>query len=283
VRRGGKDPPVGSCVLDDPSPLEPHPWDYTRMSTPSIRDAVGPEEWAVRVDLAAAYRLVAHYGWDDLIFTHLTARVPGPDHHFLINPYGMLFEEITASSLVKIDLTGTKIGDNPHPVNPAGFTIHSAVHEVREDALCVMHLHTVDGTAVSAMEGGLQPLTQMAMLVHDDLSYHEYEGIALDSAERPRLQQDLGDSCVMLLWNHGTLTTGASVGEAFMRMYALERACSMQVRLMAGPGIHVPPQGVSTKVAAQVAIPAYGEIIVKQLAWPALRRLLDRRDSSYAD
>jgi ribulose-5-phosphate 4-epimerase/fuculose-1-phosphate aldolase len=248
----------------------------------SLRDQVRPEEWAVRVDLAAAYRLVAHYGWDDLIFTHLTARVPGPDHHFLINPYGMMFEEITASSLVKIDLAGTKVDDSPYPVNPAGFTIHSAVHEAREDAHCVMHLHTVDGTAVSVMEGGLQPMTQMAMLVHDDLSYHEYEGIALEHDERPRLQADLGDSCVMLLWNHGTLTIGASIGEAFLRMYALERACSMQVRFMSGPGLHLPADGVGKKVAAQVAIPEYGEIVVKKLAWPALRRMLDRRDPSYA-
>jgi ribulose-5-phosphate 4-epimerase/fuculose-1-phosphate aldolase len=248
----------------------------------SIRDQVSAEEWAVRVDLAAAYRLVAHYGWDDLIFTHLTARVPGPEHHFLINPYGMLFEEITASSLVKINLAGSKVDNNPYPINPAGFTIHSAVHEARENAQCVMHLHTVDGTAVSVMEGGLLPLTQMAMLVHADLTYHEYEGIALDSAERPRLQADLGDSCVMLLRNHGTLTVGASVAEAFMRMYALERACSMQVRFMSGRGLHQPPGGVAQKVAAQVEIPAYGEIVVKQLAWPALRRLLDRRDPSYA-
>ena len=252
-------------------------------TVPSMRDRVSPPEWAVRVDLAAAYRLVAHYGWDDLIFTHLTARVPGPDHHFLINPYGMLFEEITASSLIKIDLAGNKIDASPFPVNPAGFTIHSAVHEAREDAQCVMHLHTVDGSAVSAMEGGLQPLTQMAMLVHADLSYHEYEGIALDADERPRLQADLADSCAMLLWNHGTLTIGASVGEAFLRMYALERACSMQVRMMTASGLHQPPAGVANKVAAQVAVPEYGEIVVRKLAWPALLRLLDRRDPSYDD
>ena len=247
-----------------------------------MRDKVSPEEWAARVDLAAAYRLVAHYGWDDLIFTHLTARVPGPERHFLINPYGMLFEEITASSLVKITLGGEKVEGSPAFVNPAGFTIHSAVHEAREDAHCVMHLHTDDGTAVSAMEGGLLPLTQMAMLVHDELGYHEYEGIAVDADERPRLQADLGKSCVMLLRNHGTLTVGATVGEAFLRMYALERACTMQVRFMAGRGLHQPPAGVAKKVAALVATPAYGEIVVKQLAWPALRRMLDRRDPSYA-
>jgi len=248
-----------------------------------ITDRVSPEEWSIRQDLAAAYRLVAHYGWDDLIFTHLTARVPGPDHHFLINPYGLMFEEVTASSLVKIDLEGNKVQKSPWSVNPAGFTIHSAVHEAREDAKCVMHLHTVDGTAVSAMEGGLQPLTQIAMYVHEDLSYHEYEGIALDHEERPRLVADLGDSCVMLLWNHGTLTLGETVGEAFMRMYALEKACSMQVALMSGPGIHHPPEGVAAKVAAQIAVPEFGSIVVNKLCWPALRRMLDRRDPTYAD
>lgn len=239
------------------------------------------EEWAVRVDLAAAYRLVAHYGWDDLIFTHLTARVPGPEHHFLINPYGLLFEEITASSLVKVNLQGDKVDHSPHPINPAGFTIHSAVHEVRRDAGCVMHLHTVDGSAVSAMKGGLRALTQGAMLVHSDLAYHEYEGIALDADERPRLQADLGQHCAMLLYNHGTLTVGQTVAEAFMRMYALERACSMQVRILAGGEPHLPPEGVAAKVAAQVAVPEYGEVVVRRLAWPALRRMLDRRDPSY--
>lgn len=236
----------------------------------------------MRVDLAAAYRLIAHYGWDDLIFTHLTARVPGPEHHFLINPYGMLFEEITASSLIKVDLRGEKISASPFPVNQAGFTIHSAVHEVREDAQCVMHLHTVDGTAVSAMEGGLQPLTQMAMIVHHTLAFHEYEGLALDAEERPRLQRDLGDKCAMLLWNHGTLTCGKSVAEAFLNMYVLEKACSMQVRILAGPGVHLPPAGVDQKVKAQTTVPEFGDLVVRQLAWPALRRMLDRRDPSYA-
>ncbi len=249
----------------------------------AVRDRVSLEEWKVRVDLAAAYRLVAHFGWDDLIFTHISARVPGPDHHFLINPYGMLFDEITASSLVKIDLEGNKIEESPWPVNPAGFTIHSAIHEVREDAHCVLHLHTVDGTAVSCMEGGLLPLNQTAMACCEQLAYHEYEGIALDHDERPRLQKDLGDKSAMLLWNHGTLTLGSTVGEAFARMYFLERACSMQVRLMAGPGIHQPPEGVAAKVAAQVAVPEFGSIVIDQLAWPALRRQLDRKDPSYGD
>lgn len=250
---------------------------------PSSSTDICSEERALRVDLAAAYRLVAHYGWDDLIFTHISARLPGPEHHFLINPYGMLFEEITASSLVKIDLDGNKIDDSPWPVNPAGFTIHSAIHEVRDDAGCVMHLHTVDGTAVSVMDCGLLPQTQTAMFVHHDLAYHEYEGIALDLAERPRLQADLGNKNVMLLYNHGTLTVGRSVGEAFVRMYALERACSMQVRFMAGPGIHEAPKGIPEKVAAQTSVPEFGDVVVQQLAWPALRRMLDRRDPSYAE
>ena len=167
--------------------------------------AIPHAEWNARVDLAACYRLVALYGWDDLIFTHISARVPGPEHHFLINPYGMMFEEITASSLVKIGLDGTPIGNSPFLVNPAGFTIHSAVHEVREDAGCVMHLHTADGTAVSTSSERLLPLNQTAQLVIPDLAYHDYEGVALDHDERPRLQRDLGKKNLMLLHNHGTL------------------------------------------------------------------------------
>lgn len=192
----------------------------------SLTDA----ERAVRVDLAACYRLVALYGWDDLIFTNISARVPGPEHHFLINPYGMMFEEITASSLVKIGLDGKPVGASPYPVNPAGFTIHSAVHEAREDAGCVMHLHTPDGTAVSSSRERLLPLNQTAQLVIPDLAYHDYEGVALDHDERPRLQRDLGTKNTMLLHNHGTLTVGRTCADAFLRMYYLERACTMQVR-----------------------------------------------------
>src|ERR1700761_9558981 len=196
----------------------------------SLKGKVSAEEWQARVELAALYRLGALYGWDDLIYTHISARIPGPEHHFLINPYGMLFEEITASSLVKIDLNGNPLSKSPFPVNPAGFTIHSAVHEVREDAGCVMHLHTLDGTAVSTSKEGLKPLNQTAQLVLGDLAYHDYEGVALDLAERPRLQKDLGPKNIMLLHNHGTLTVGRACGEAFLRMYFLERACTMQVR-----------------------------------------------------
>ena len=252
------------------------------MENEGVRARVGPEEWNLRVELAAAYRLVAMYGWDDIIFTHISARVPGDAGHFLINPYGLLFEEITASSLVKVDLAGEKVEPSSWPVNPAGFTIHSAVHQVREDAACVVHLHTDDGTAVSCMEAGLLPISQAAMVVCSHLAYHEYEGLALDHDERPRLQADLGEKRAMLLWNHGTLTLGPTVGEAFMLMYFLERACSIQVRAIAAGALHEPvTPGVADKVAAQVAAPEYGTQVVDRLAWPALKRRLDRHDPSY--
>src|SRR5690349_17603529 len=186
-------------------------------------------ERAIRIDLAAAYRLVALYGWDDLIFTHISARVPGPEHHFLLNPYGMMFEEVTASNLVKIDLSGHKVSDSPYFINPAGFTIHSAVHAAREDALCVMHLHTAYGIAVSAQEKGLLPISQQAMFPLASLAYHDYEGLALNDGEKPRLVADLGQKNYMILRNHGLLTVGKSAAEAFLSMYILERACRIQI------------------------------------------------------
>jgi ribulose-5-phosphate 4-epimerase/fuculose-1-phosphate aldolase len=193
-------------------------------------------EWNQRVNLAACYRLVALYGWDDLVDTHISARVPGPEHHFLINPYGLMFDEITASSLVKVDLDGNQLTKSDYSINPAGFTIHSAIHEVREDAGCVLHVHTPDGTAVASCMEGLLPMNQTAHFVTHDLAYHDYEGVALDHDERPRLQKDLGNKNHMLLRNHGTLTVGRSVASAFERMYHLERACTMQVRTrMLGP------------------------------------------------
>jgi ribulose-5-phosphate 4-epimerase/fuculose-1-phosphate aldolase len=238
-----------------------------------------PEEWQVRVDLAAAYRLVAHFGWDDLIFTHLSARVPGPEHHFLINPYGMMFDEITASSLVKIDLDGKIVEESAYSVNSAGFTIHSAVHAAREDAHCVMHLHTIAGVAVSAQAEGLMPLNQTAMIVREDLAFHEYEGLALDLAERPRLVADLGEKSAMLLWNHGTLTLGKSVATAFLTMYFLERACAMQVAsLTAGTALHHPSESVQALVTRQAK---FGKGMVDELAWSALLRKIDRIDPSY--
>src|SRR5512143_3655712 len=201
-----------------------------------VRIQVSETEWDLRVALAACYRLVALYGWDDLIFTHISARVPGPEHHFLINPYGFLFDEITASSLVKVGLDGGKVGASPYEINPAGFTIHSAIHAAREDAQCVLHVHSVNGVAVSAQRDGLLPLSQHAMFALASLGYHDYEGVALNEDEKPRLVRDLGNKRSLILRNHGLLTVGRTVAEAFVAMYFLEAACMMQVRAQAGGG-----------------------------------------------
>jgi ribulose-5-phosphate 4-epimerase/fuculose-1-phosphate aldolase len=234
------------------------------------------------VDLAAAYRLVAKFGWDDLVFTHISARVPNSDHHFLINPYGMLFEEITASSLVKVDLEGEILLDTGYPVNAAGFTIHSAVHMGREDAGCVLHLHTIDGTAVATSKDGLLPLNQTAQLVIGDLAYHDYEGVAFDHEERPRLQKDLGAANLMLLRNHGTLTIGQSVGAAFTRMYFLERACTMQVATLSSTKEIYP--SAPAVIAKNDAIARMGVAAASEgLVWPALLRKLDRESPGYKD
>ena len=249
------------------------------MVTPPVRERVSAAEWEVRVELAAAYRLVAMFGWDDLVFTHISARVPGGEHHFLINPYGMLFEEITASSLVKVDLESNILLDTGYPVNAAGFTIHSAVHQVREDAGCVLHLHTVDGTAVATAKEGLLPLNQSAQLVVGDLAYHDYEGVAFDHDERPRLQRDLGDHSFMLLRNHGTLTVGASVGAAFTRMYFLERACQMQVATL-GSARDLYPTAPAV-LEKNVMIGKMVAAVSDGLVWPALLRKLDRVDPSF--
>ncbi len=252
------------------------------VEIPDLQGKVSPEEWKVRVDLAAAYRLVAHHGWDDLIFTHLSARVPGGDHHFLLNPYNLMFEEVTASSLVKVDMNGLPVEPTPFITNPAGFTIHSAVHMAREDAHAVMHLHTPHGQAVSAHSEGLLPLTQTAMLIRDDVAYHDYEGVALDLDERERIVAALGDKGAMLLRNHGTLTLGETVGEAFVRMYFLERACQAQIlALSAGEGnLNNPPQGAPEVTAQQ------GKVGLKMaagaLAWPALLRKAYRLDPGFA-
>ena len=248
-----------------------------------IRGAVSDEEWAVRVDLAAAYRLVALYGWDDLIFTHLSVRVPGPEHHFLINPYNLMFDEITASSLVKIDVHGNPVMETPYITNPAGFTIHSAVHMAREDAQAVMHLHTPMGQAVSAQSDGLMPLTQTAMLIRDEIAYHHYEGVAVDLDERERLVEDLGSKNAMILRNHGTMAVGETVAEAFIRLYFLERACEAQIHALAGGTqlINHPPQGTPEKTRDQGAMGL--KMVGNMLAWPALRRKMDRIDPSYAN
>jgi len=248
----------------------------------AVRDEVSEAEWQARTDLAAAYRLVAYYGWDDLIFTHISSRVPGPEHHFLINPYGMLFDEITASSLVKVDLDGKLVMDSPYFINPAGFTIHSAVHAGREDALCVMHLHTDFGIAVSVQRDGLLPLSQQSLVALASLAYHDYEGLALDESERPRLVSDLGNKNSMILRHHGLLTVGRTAAEAFLAMFILERACRIQILAQSGGReLSFVSDPILKRVAGQVDAVTMGQ--GAQLTWPGLLRKLDRIDPSYRE
>jgi ribulose-5-phosphate 4-epimerase/fuculose-1-phosphate aldolase len=249
------------------------------MHIPSLQDQVSPEEWQLRCDLAAAYRLVALHGWSDLVFTHISARLPGPDHHFLINPYGLMFEEITASSLIRIDQAGNKLQDSPFPVNPAGFTIHSAVHAVRDDAQCVLHTHTRAGVAVAAQQCGVLPISQQSTFVLASLAYHGYEGVAFRPDEQPRLQADLGDKNFLCLRNHGLLTVGRSVADAFLAMYIFESACQIQIAAQAGGAlIPVHPAIVEgTAHAMKVQTGSLGGAFV----WPALLRKLERTDPGY--
>jgi ribulose-5-phosphate 4-epimerase/fuculose-1-phosphate aldolase len=251
--------------------------DETALTTPST---VGEEEWRQRVDIAACYRLVALHGWDDLIFTHISARVPGPEHHFLINPYGMLFEEITASNLVKIDIHGEKVSDSAYDINPAGFLIHSAIHAAREDAHCVLHLHTTHGVGVAAQRDGVLPISQQSIVVLSSLAYHDYEGLALNDGERPRLAADLGDKHFLMLRNHGLLTVGETVADAFLYMYLFERTCAIQVAAQAGGGPLIP---ISETIVgnAQAQLKAVTKGALGGLPWPALLRKLDRLDPSY--
>lgn len=244
----------------------------------SLKGKVSAEEWQARVDLAALYRLAALHGWDDLIYTHISARIPGPEHHFLINPYGMLFEEITASSLVKIDLEGNVLQETPYFINPAGFTIHSAVHAAREDAKFVMHLHSDQGVAVSAQKEGLLPLTQHALIVLPRLAYHDYEGIALNLDERERLVADIGDKTLMLLRNHGTLAVGDTAANCWVGMFYLERACKQQVMALSAGRENVlfAPQAAREEVQGQTARGMGGG-----LAWPGCLRRLDRELPGY--
>ncbi|HUS29244.1 MAG TPA: class II aldolase/adducin family protein [Kofleriaceae bacterium] len=247
-----------------------------------VKSQVSEAEWKLRVDLAAAYRLVALYGWDDLIFTHISARVPESDHHFLINPYGMTFDEVTASSLVKIDLEGRKVMDSPYEINPAGFTIHSAIHAAREDAQCVMHTHSVNGVAVSATKGGVLPVSQQSIFVLSSLAYHPYEGVALLEGEKPRLVRDLGDKSFFMLKNHGLLTVGASIPDAFLFMYIFESACTIQLRAQsASPELITIDQKIVT--GAQMAAKQVTRNAGGALAWPGLLRKLDRLDRTYRD
>jgi ribulose-5-phosphate 4-epimerase/fuculose-1-phosphate aldolase len=246
----------------------------------SARAHVSAEEWAVRTDLAAAYRAIAMFGWDDLVFTHISARLPGADHHFLINPYGMMFEEITASSLVKIDLAGNKVMDSPFEINPAGFTIHSAVHEAREDAHCVIHVHTTEGVAVSCQKEGLLPLSQQSLFPLSSLAYHAYEGVALNAGEKARLVADLGDKHSMILRNHGLLTCAETVADAFLYTYILQKACEVQVLAQASGGELIPvPQQIVDGIqqASKLVLRQSGGMI----AWPGILRKLDRADPSW--
>lgn len=249
------------------------------MDIPSLKQVVSAEEWQLRVDLAACYRLVAMYGWSDLVFTHISARLPGPEHHFLINPYGMLFDEITASSLVKVDLACKKVIDSPFPVNPAGFTIHSCIHAAREDARCVLHTHSRAGVAVSAQRCGLLPISQQSTFVLGSLAYHDYEGVALREGEKPRIVTDLDDKRLLILRNHGLLAIGSNIPEAFLFMYYLENACRIQIDAQCGGElIHItPPSPQEMEQVYKSVTTGMGAGI----AWPALLRKLDRTDPSY--
>ena len=238
-------------------------------------------EAQLRVDLAACYRMIAHHGWDDLVFTHISARIPGPDEHFLINPYGMLFEEITASSLVKVDAHGEKVQPSEHPVNPAGFVIHSAIHGARSDVGCVLHVHTPEGVAVSAQKAGLLPISQQSTIALASLGYHDYEGIALKDDEKPRLVADLGNCAHLILRNHGLLTVGATIPDAYLAMYNLQRACEVQVEAQAGGElVEVDPRILA---GVQANVDAVLKGMGASLVWPAVLRKLDRLDPRFRD
>ena len=250
------------------------------MHIPSLQNQVSSEEWQLRVDLAACYRLVAAYGWSDLVFTHISARIPGPEHHFLINPYGLMFDEITASSLVKVDQQCNKLIDSPFPVNLAGFVIHSAVHEAREDAGCVMHTHTRAGVAVSAQKDGVLPISQQSTFVLGSLAYHGYEGVAFRDEEKPRLQADLGNANFLMLRNHGLLTVGKTIADAFLSMYTFESTCQIQIGAQAGGGELTQVNPLIVKGVAEAMRVQTGGL-GGAFAWPALIRKADRLDPSY--
>ncbi len=243
-----------------------------------VKNSVSKEEWETRQDLAAFYRTIPYFGWDDLIFTHISAKVPGADDEFLINPYGFLFDEITASNLVKINLKGKILSDTNNFINPAGFTIHSAIHESREDAHCIVHLHSNDGVAVASLKDGLLPLSQTGMLVRSQIAYHDYEGVALFEEEKERLVQDLGEARLMILRNHGTLALGKNVAEAFTNIYFLEKACSYQVRALSGNLELNYPSEESIETTRQQG---EGREMAAALLWPAVKRKMERLDSSF--
>ncbi|MBT9507405.1 class II aldolase/adducin family protein [Rhodoferax sp.] len=249
------------------------------MHIPSLKEVVSAEEWQLRCDLAACYRLVAAYGWSDLIFTHVSARIPGPEHQFLINPYGLMFDEITASSLIKIDQDCNKLSDSPYAVNPAGFTIHSCIHQGRDDAGCVLHTHTRAGVAVSAQKCGVLPISQQSTFVLGSLAYHDYEGVALRDDEKPRLQADLGSANYLMLRNHGLLTIGKTIPEAFLAMYTFENTCRIQIDAQAGGELTMVNPQILDGIANVMKVATGGQGAA--LAWPSLLRKLDRMDPSY--
>ena len=255
------------------------------MEIASLKQVVSAEEWQLRTDLAAAYRLVALYGWSDLVFTHITAKLPesasSPGaHHFLINPYGLMFDEITASNLVKVDEKCNKIIDSPYPVNPAGFVIHSAVHDARPDAGCVLHTHTRAGVAVSAQAGGVLPISQQSTFVLASLAYHDYEGVAFRDDEKPRLQADLGHANFMVLRNHGLLVVGKTIADAFLSMYTFENTCRIQIDAQAGGGALTQVNPLIVKGVAEAMRVQTGGL-GGAFVWPSLIRKLDRLDATY--
>ena len=246
----------------------------------TVQSRVSAEEWQLRVDLAACYRLVALYGWSDLVFTHISARIPGPEHHFLINPYGMLFDEITASSLVKVDQHCNKLIESSYPVNPAGFTIHSCIHAARQDVGCVLHTHSRAGVAVSAQKGGVLPISQQSTFVLASLAYHGYEGVALRDDEKPRLVADFGRKTYLMLRNHGLLTVGPTVADAFLAMYTFENTCRIQIDAQAGGELVTIDPRIMDGLAQVMKTVTAGQ--GAEIAWPAVVRHRDRTDPRYA-
>jgi ribulose-5-phosphate 4-epimerase/fuculose-1-phosphate aldolase len=249
------------------------------MKIASLKEVVSAEEWQLRVDLAACYRLVALYGWSDLVFTHISARIPGPEHQFLINPYGLMFDEITASSLVKVDQQCKKLSESPFPVNPAGFVIHSAIHDARLDVGCVLHTHSRAGVAVSAQRCGVLPISQQSTFVLASLGYHAYEGVAVRDDEKARLQSDLANNKYLVLRNHGLLTVGATVPDAFLAMYTFENTCRIQIDAQAGGELVFFDPRIMEGLAQARQTATLGQ--GPNIAWPALIRKLDRIDPSY--
>ncbi len=253
------------------------------LEMPSVQDKVSAEEWATRVNLAAAYRLVAYFGWDDLIYTHISARIPNTDHHFLINPLGLMFDEITASSLIKVDLNGQVLMDTPYIPNAVGFVIHSAIHEARDDAMCVLHLHTDYGIAVSNQKDGLRATCQSSIPAWANVAYHDYEGFAVNDGEKERLITDMGDKSALILRNHGTLTAGPSIAQAFELMFFLEKACKVQILTdSTGKELHSMSDEALSNALRDLRVVA-GANGADNLVWPALLRKMDRLDASFRE